>query len=201
MSNGQSGIPAIAIIAIVGGATLAYSGVKGKGISSAFQSLISGQSPASATQASPINSAGDTATTAAPSAGAGGGSNIVTTAAASQIGKPYVWDTPINASDPNPSSFDCSGLTMWCYKKAGINLPHFTGAQFAIMPHRPFAEAQPGDLVFYANDGGLNIYHVAMYMGGGQVIEAPEAGIPVRYRAVKAGDKDLVASVGVYSGS
>lgn len=201
MANGQNGIPAIAIFAVFGGAVLAYSGVKGKGISSAFQSLISGQSPANASQANPINTAGDTATSAAPSAGASGGSNIVTSAAASQIGKPYVWDTPTNFSDPNPASFDCSGLTGWCYKKAGITLPHFTGAQFALMQHRPFAQAMPGDLVFYADDGGVNIYHVAMYMGGGQVIEAPEAGIPVRYRAVKAGDKDLVATVGIYSGS
>lgn len=126
-------------------------------------------------------------------------SNPVVDAAVSQLGKPYRWDTPLSATDPNPKSFDCSGLTMWCYRKAGIKLPHQSQQQFLMMKHRPFTEAEPGDLVFFRATGV--IYHVAIYVGGGQIIEAPDYGIPVRYRAVNAQTQDLVPKVGVYLGN
>jgi cell wall-associated NlpC family hydrolase len=134
-----------------------------------------------------------------PSTTAQGG-NIVVASAIAQLGKPYVWDTPIHADDPNPASFDCSGLAMWCYHKAGITLAHFTGAQYAQLKHRPFSQAQPGDLCFFQDNTGA-IYHVGIFVGGGQIIEAPDVGIPVRYRSVTGGTTDLMAMVGVYSGS
>lgn len=120
--------------------------------------------------------------------------------AISQLGKPYIWDTPVDAADPNPKSFDCSGLTMWCYfHGANIKLNHFTGAQYAELKHRPLDVALPGDLVFFQDHSGA-IYHVAMYVGGSKIIEAPEAGIPVRYRTISSSTTDIMKSVGVYAG-
>lgn len=126
------------------------------------------------------------------------GSNIAVQAAVSQLGKPYAWDTPISASNPNPSSFDCSGLTMWCYHKAGISLTHYTGAQYVQLQHRPLSQAAPGDLIFFGVVG--NIYHVAIYVGNSRIIEAPQDGIPVRYRTISPNSSGIMNSVGIYSG-
>jgi cell wall-associated NlpC family hydrolase len=57
----------------------------------------------------------------------------------------------------------------------GISLPHFSGAQYADTTHIPMSALEPGDLVFPADPG----QHVAMYVGGGQVIEAPYTGAQV----------------------
>lgn len=91
-------------------------------------------------------------------------------AAMAQLGKPYVW----GASGPN--SFDCSGLTMWAWGKAGISLPHFTGAQWNMGRHVDRSEIQPGDLIFYFGDH----HHVGIYLGGGRVIHAPHTGDVVK---------------------
>jgi cell wall-associated NlpC family hydrolase len=64
---------------------------------------------------------------------------------------------------------------MWAYAQAGISLPHYSGAQYADTIHIPMADLQPGDLVFFANPGE----HVAMYVGGGDIIEAPYTGAQV----------------------
>lgn len=90
-------------------------------------------------------------------------------AAESRIGDWYQW------AAAGPSTFDCSGLVMWAYAQAGISLPHFSGAQYADTIHIPMADLQPGDLVFFANPGE----HVAMYVGGGDIIEAPYTGAQV----------------------
>lgn len=74
-----------------------------------------------------------------------------------------------------PNSFDCSGLVMWAWAHAGVSLPHFSGSQYADTVHIPIADVQPGDLVFPANPG----QHVAMYIGGGNIIEAPYTGAVV----------------------
>jgi cell wall-associated NlpC family hydrolase len=71
-----------------------------------------------------------------------------------------------------PNSFDCSGLIMWAWGNAGVSLPHFSGAQYSSTTHISMSQLQPGDLVFPANPGD----HVAMYIGGGQIIEAPHTG-------------------------
>jgi cell wall-associated NlpC family hydrolase len=87
-------------------------------------------------------------------------------AAESRLGDDYVW----GAAGPN--TFDCSGLVMWSYAQAGFALPHFSGAQYALTIHIPLADVEPGDLVFPADPGE----HVAMYIGGGNIIEAPYTG-------------------------
>ena len=100
-------------------------------------------------------------------------------AAEGEIGVPYVW------GGSSPSGFDCSGLVMWSYAQAGISLPRTSGAQYAATTHIPLADIQPGDLLFYG-PGGSD--HVAMYVGGGSMIEAPFTGASVWITGVRTGD-------------
>jgi cell wall-associated NlpC family hydrolase len=88
-----------------------------------------------------------------------------------QLGKPYQWGAA------GPDSFDCSGLTMWSWRKAGVDLPHYTGAQYSSTVHIPLSELRPGDLVFFRSD----VSHVGIYVGNGQMIHAPHTGDVVRY--------------------
>jgi peptidoglycan DL-endopeptidase CwlO len=83
--------------------------------------------------------------------------------ARAQLGKPYLYA----ASGPN--SFDCSGLVMAAYAQAGIKLPHYSGAMYAMLPHIPFSALQPGDLLFWGVDASE---HVAFYVGDGKLLEA-----------------------------
>ena len=91
-------------------------------------------------------------------------------AALSQTGKPYQW----GAAGPN--SYDCSGLTMWAWGQAGVALPHNSGAQYSATPRVGRSDLEPGDLVFF----GSPIHHVGMYIGNGQMVEAPYSGNTVR---------------------
>jgi peptidoglycan DL-endopeptidase CwlO len=103
----------------------------------------------------------------APPVGAGAGAAVA--AAMSRLGAPYVWGAA------GPDTFDCSGLTSWAWAHAGVSLPHFSGAQYASTAHISMSQLQPGDLVFPSNPGD----HVAMYIGGGSVVEAPHTGAVV----------------------
>jgi cell wall-associated NlpC family hydrolase len=101
-------------------------------------------------------------------------------AAETQLGVPYVWggETP-------GVGFDCSGLVQWSFAQAGISLPRTSGAQFEATTQIPLADIEPGDLLFYGPDGSD---HVAMYIGGGEMIEAPETGEVVHITGVRTGD-------------
>lgn len=90
------------------------------------------------------------------------------------LGAPYVW----GATGPN--AFDCSGLMQYAYRQAGISLPRTSQEQMNAGQHIPLSQARPGDLVIYRSDAS----HVAMYVGGGQVIHAPYPGARVRYDPV-----------------
>jgi peptidoglycan DL-endopeptidase CwlO len=102
--------------------------------------------------------------------GAGG----AVAAAASQIGKPYRW------GGAGPDSYDCSGLTMWAWARAGVSLPHSSKAQYASLPHVSLSQLAPGDLIFY----GRPIHHVGIYKGGGVMIAAPRSGQTVREESI-----------------
>jgi cell wall-associated NlpC family hydrolase len=108
-----------------------------------------------------------------------GGSGAVA-AAESQIGVPYQW----GAEDPGVA-FDCSGLTAWAWGQAGVSLDHYSGAQMGESTPVPVSDLQPGDLLFYGPGGSE---HVAMYVGGGSMIEAPFTGASVWITGLRLGD-------------
>ncbi len=74
---------------------------------------------------------------------------------------------------------DCSGFTMLIYRKWGVKLPHSAHLQANYGKEVPVSQAQPGDLIFYAKNGGIN--HVTIYIGNGQVVHAssPSSGIKI----------------------
>ena len=119
---------------------------------------------------------------------------IAIAAAQSQLGVPYSWGGG-NASGPsygiaqgaNTRGFDCSGLTLYAYAQAGISLSHLTYSQMQQGQVVPLSQIQPGDLVFYWGGG-----HMALYVGGGQVIHAPQTGDVVRYGSLYMGPPELV---------
>lgn len=90
-------------------------------------------------------------------------------AAMSQIGVRYVY----GASNPG-SGFDCSGLTSWAWRVAGIEIPRTSAAQYAATERIGRDDLRPGDLVFYGYSGRVS--HVTMYIGDGQIVHAPGAG-------------------------
>jgi cell wall-associated NlpC family hydrolase len=104
-----------------------------------------------------------------------------------QVGKPYRW------GGTGPGAFDCSGLMLRAFGAAGVTLPRTSRAQFGAGAKIPRADAQPGDLVFWgANPANpATIHHVAVYLGNGQILEAPTAGQPVRSRALKPAERGL----------
>ena len=101
----------------------------------------------------------------------GSAAQIALRVAQDQLGKPYVWGAD------GPNSFDCSGLTMYAYGKAGISLPHYTGDQWNAGRHVAQSQLVPGDLVFFGSDLG----HMGMYVGNNTFIHAPHSGDVVKY--------------------
>ena len=77
-------------------------------------------------------------------------------------------------------AFDCSGLVQWAWGQAGVSLPHSSAAMSAMLPHVPYSEAQPGDLIFSYNP----VSHVGIYLGGGMMIHSPRTGDVVKISAV-----------------
>jgi cell wall-associated NlpC family hydrolase len=71
---------------------------------------------------------------------------------------------------------------MWAWGQAGVSLPHSAAAQYADTEHVPLADMEPGDLIFY-DEGGV-IGHVTMYIGGGQMVQAPETGEDVEVTGI-----------------
>ena len=96
-------------------------------------------------------------------------------------GTKYVW------GGTSRRGFDCSGLTMRAWERAGVNLSHYTGAQYAETSRVAISDLQPGDLVFYGS-AGENSHHMGLYIGDGQMIEAPYTGANVRYGSIYRSD-------------
>ncbi len=104
--------------------------------------------------------------------------DIAIRAALSYLGVPYVW------GGASRGGVDCSGLVMLAYEAAGVDLPHYSGAQFDDTERVPLYDIEPGDLLFYGYNGDE---HVAMYVGHGEMIEAPETGEVVHITPVRLG--------------
>jgi len=102
--------------------------------------------------------------------------------ACAQVGDPYQWGAD------GPSRFDCSGLTMEAWKQAGVSLPHNAAAQAAEGTRVSRSQLQPGDLVFFHSP----ISHVAIYIGNGLMLHAPQTGDVVKIVPLRA---DMVTAV------
>jgi cell wall-associated NlpC family hydrolase len=129
--------------------------------------------------------------------GGGGSSSAAETAihaAMRWIGTSYAWG---GGSLSGPSEgwgidagvigFDCSGLTRYAYAQAGISIPRNSIAQYAALPKVSGSNLRRGDLVFYATNTSNpgTIHHVAIYLGGGSIIEAPQSGMTVRVTSMR----------------
>jgi peptidoglycan DL-endopeptidase CwlO len=151
---------------------------------SSIQTLL----PAGATVAPLVAQAAQTESPAAAGwAGASGitaGSSTLTVAetraflaaALSRLGDAYVW------GGSGPTVFDCSGLVQWSMRQAGITMPRVAADQALTGPLIPSSEIQPGDLLFYHTDPTAPDYisHVAIYLGSGLMVQAPEPGMDVQ---------------------
>jgi hypothetical protein len=102
------------------------------------------------------------------------------TAAESRLGAPYVW------GGTGPDNFDCSGLVGWAFRAAGFDLPRTAAQLYLSGPHIAPQLAVAGDLLFWANDPNdpTFIDHVAIYLGNGQMIVAPQTGDVVKISAI-----------------
>jgi cell wall-associated NlpC family hydrolase len=78
------------------------------------------------------------------------------------------------ATGPCSVGFDCSGLMMAAWASAGLTIPRDTYEQWAALPHIPMSDLQPGDMIYYNGES-----HVAMYVGNGEIVDAPQTGMDV----------------------
>jgi peptidoglycan DL-endopeptidase RipA len=131
---------------------------------------------------------------------ASGGAQAVIGRAMSQLGVPYAWGGG-NANGPtrgirdggvadlhgdyNKVGFDCSGLMIYAFAAVGKRLPHYSGYQANAGRKVPLAQKAPGDMLFWATRG--RIHHVALYIGGNKMVEAPYSGSFVRVTTVRYG--------------
>jgi cell wall-associated NlpC family hydrolase len=111
---------------------------------------------------------------------------IAVSAAKAQVGDRYVWGAS------GPGSFDCSGLTSYAWRQAGVSLPHQSRAQYGATSRVSRGNLQPGDLVFFYSP----ISHVGIYIGGGLMVHAANPGSGVRVDSVFGGYYG-----GVYAGA
>lgn len=138
--------------------------------SSNSSSSNSSSSSSGSSSSSSSNSSSSSSSSSSPSYSADKGS-IIVNAAYSQIGVPYVW----GGTTPGVG-LDCSGLVQYCYRQAGISIPRTSGDILA--GGTIVSNPQPGDICWTSG-------HVAIYIGGGQMIEAQQTGVPVKVSSVR----------------
>jgi cell wall-associated NlpC family hydrolase len=152
------------------------------------------QQTAAAAVAASYSRRGSATILAAGNRGGSPATRTAISAALNYVGQMYAWGGgsltgPSEGFGPDVGvvGFDCSGLTRYAYAQAGVSIPRVAVDQYALLPH--VSRLQPGDLVFYATDPSdrTTIHHVAMYLGRGQMIEAPESGERVHVTAMRYG--------------
>ena len=101
--------------------------------------------------------------------------------AKTKIGLPYEW------GGAGPDGYDCSGLTMMSYRSAGVYINRTSRQQYVGVKKISYDDMRPGDLVFWTTNpkDPMAIYHVAMWAGNGQIVEAPRPGVPLRLTAMR----------------
>ena len=111
--------------------------------------------------------------------------------AGTQIGVPYSWgggslDGPSRGIDSGAGTvgFDCSGLTRYAFAGVGVLLPRYSGDQYDAGRKVPPSQAKRGDLLFWGPGGSQ---HEAIYLGGGQMLEAQQTGVPIKVSPVRRG--------------
>ena len=116
-------------------------------------------------------------------------SEYVIRRAMSQLGVPYSWGGgtaagPSRGIDDgaNTVGFDCSGLILYAFAGVGIRLPHYSGDQYNMGRKIPAAQMRRGDVIFYGPGGSQ---HVTLYLGDGQMLEAPYTGSTVKVSPVR----------------
>ena len=109
----------------------------------------------------------------------------------SQVGVPYSWGGGTAAgpgkgidSGSGITGFDCSGLVLYSFAGVGIKLPHYSGSQYNLGRKIPASQMRRGDVIFYGPGGSQ---HVTIYLGQGQMLEAPDIGLKVRVAPVRTG--------------
>ncbi len=177
-------LAAEAAVARASAATLAGAG--GSAASAASSSVVTqpGAVAASVLAGGPSGAApGVFAPDWAPDAGASAAQgDTAADWALTQLGQPYQWGAA------GPRSYDCSGLALQAWARAGVRLLHWTGYQWVSGPHVPLAGLRRGDLVFYAFNAAdpATIHHVGIYLGRGLMVDAPYTGSFVRIDSIYA---------------
>jgi cell wall-associated NlpC family hydrolase len=172
----QTGISGKALGLATAGGVLVYAGLRGESPLEALRGILTG-SPAPIPQ-------GRTVTLDVPESGSAGATGTATGAPGSvgravsialqQVGKPYKWGSI------GPNSFDCSGLIVYSFRKAGMNVPRWTSATLAISTQwRKISRAE-----VRAGDVAWKVGHVALITGPNSIVEAPKRGVPVRTRSL-----------------
>lgn len=139
----------------------------------------------SAAERTRLNTVKDTGSYAGPT----GAANNALQAALSRRGSEYEWGAT------GPDEFDCSGLTSWAYRQAGVSIPRTSRRQYTIGKPVGINELAPGDLLFF-DDGSGNpgaIHHVGMFVGNGKMVDAPTEGQLVDVRSMR-GDGHFIGA-------
>lgn len=147
-------------------------GHKKKALDANIDKVKDALSELSSSQQAELNDPGDSGVFV----GGSGAAGAALQAALGQRGTPYSW------GGASPGGFDCSGLMMWSYAQAGVDLPRTSQAQQGVGKPVSRSNLKPGDLVFY----GSPAYHVGMYVGNGKMVDAPTAGEVVRVESLQS---------------
>jgi cell wall-associated NlpC family hydrolase len=164
------------------------------GLQNARAAAVADEQRQAAARAAAAAASSNAVVTLAGSRGSTAAARTAIGAALRYVGQMYAWGGgSLNGPswgwgpDVGVVGFDCSGLTRYAYAQAGISIPRVAADQYAALPK--VSSLRPGDLVFYATDPNdpATIHHVAMYLGSGQMIEAPESGERVHVTAMRYG--------------